>query len=91
MVSWLDRSLLNLRILDHNYAPLRIGDELALPIHEDASFNKLEFDFRLEKMDVEPAPPAIDPHSRLNSIESMTESNEQLYQSIPRNGNDLMI
>ena len=25
-------SLLNLRILDHNYTPLRIGDELALPI-----------------------------------------------------------
>ena len=88
-------SLLNLRILDHNFAPLRIGDELALPIHEDASFNKLEFDFRFEKIEVKLAPPPIDPHSRLNAaIESMTESNEQLYQSIPKKWerlNDLIL
>ena len=88
-------SLLNLRILDHNYTPLRIGDELALPIYEDASLDQLEFDFRLENIDVKLAPPPIDPHSRLNTaIASIIESNEQLPQSIPKKWerlNDLIL
>ena len=83
-------SLLNLRILDHNYTPLRIGDELALPIYEDASLDQLEFDFRLENIDVKLAPPPIDPHSRLNAaIASMIESNEQLPQSIPKKWDEI--
>ena len=63
-------SLLSLRILDHNYAPLRIGDELALPIHEDASFNKLEFDFRLEKIEVKLHHPLL-----THTVDSMQPSN----------------
>ena len=64
-------SLLNLRILDHNYVPLRIGDELALPIYEEASLNQLEFDFRLENIDVKHAP-----HLLTHTADSMQPSHQ---------------
>ena len=79
------QTLLDLQILDQNYSPLRIGDELALPISEDSDLNEMGMDYRLESVDVEHAPPPIDPHSRLNAvIASMVDSNEHLMQSVPK-------
>ena len=58
--------------LDRAFTPRRIGDELALPVHEGFLFDAIDFEHRLEQVDVEPAPPAIDPHSRLyNAIASL--------------------
>ena len=79
------QALMNLDAHNQNYTPLRIGDELAFPIFEDSDLNEMGIDYRLESVDVEHAPPPIDPHSRLNAaIASMINSNEHLMQEIPK-------
>ena len=71
--------------LDRAFTPRRIGDELALPVHEGFLPDAIDMEHRLEQVDVEPAPPAIDPHSRLyNSIASLSGVSEAMLQSIPK-------
>ena len=71
--------------LDRAFTPRRIGDELALPVHEGFLSDAIDFEHRLEQVDVEPAPPAIDPHSQLyNAIASLPGVGEALLQSIPK-------
>ena len=71
--------------LDRAFTPRRIGDELALPVHEGFLPDAIDIEHRLEQVDVEPAPPAIDPHSRLyNSIASLSGVSEAMLQSIPK-------
>ena len=71
--------------LDRAFTPRRVGDELALPLHDRNPLGEFVFEHRIEKVYVEPAPPAIDPHSRLyNSIASLSGINRALLQSIPK-------
>ena len=71
--------------LDRAFTPRRIGDELALPVHEGFLPDAIDFEHRLEQVEVEPAPPAIDPHSRLyNSIASLSGVSEAMLESIPK-------
>ena len=71
--------------LDRAFTPRRIGDELALPIHEGIALDAMGIKYRLEQVDVEPAPPAIDPHSRLyNAIASLSDVSEVLLETIPK-------
>ncbi|MEC7179872.1 MAG: hypothetical protein VXW36_00625 [Candidatus Thermoplasmatota archaeon] len=71
--------------LDRAFTPRRIGDELALPLHDCTPLGKFVFEHRIEKVYVEPAPPAIDPHSRLyNSIASLSGVSDAMLQSIPK-------
>ncbi|MEC8142113.1 MAG: hypothetical protein VX071_01330, partial [Candidatus Thermoplasmatota archaeon] len=57
--------LIDQECLDRAFTPRSIGNELALPVHEGFLPDAIDFEHRLEQVDVEPAPPAIDPHSRL--------------------------
>ena len=71
--------------LDRAFTPRRIGDELALPVREGFLPDVIDIGHRLELVDVEPAPPAIDPHSRLyTAIASLSGVSEALLQSIPK-------
>ena len=71
--------------LDRAFTPRPIGDELALPVHEGILPDSIDFEHRLEQVDVEPAPPAIDPHSRLyTAIASLSGVREDLLLSIPK-------
>ena len=77
--------LLEQECLDRAFTPRRIGDELALPVHEGFLSDAIDMEHRLEQVDVEPAPPAIDPHSRLyNTIASLSGVSEALLQSVPK-------
>ena len=77
--------LIEQECLDRAFTPRRIGDELALPVNEGFLYDAIDFEHRLEQVDVEPAPPAIDPHSRLyNAIASLSGVGEALLQSIPK-------
>ncbi|CAI8367488.1 MAG: Uncharacterised protein [Candidatus Poseidoniaceae archaeon] len=77
--------LLDQELLDRAFTPRRIKGELALPVHEGLLPNMIDVQHRLELMEVEPAPPAMDPHSRMyNAIASLSGVNEALLQSIPK-------
>ena len=77
--------LVEQEFLDRAFTPRRIRDELALPVHEGFLSDAIDFEHRLEQVEVEPAPPAIDPHSRLyNAIASLLGVGEALLQSIPK-------
>ncbi|MEC7168581.1 MAG: hypothetical protein VXW14_06300, partial [Candidatus Thermoplasmatota archaeon] len=71
--------------LDRAFTPRRIGDELALPVHEEFLPDAIDIEHRLEQVDVEQTPPSIDPHSRLyTAIASLSGVSENLLQSIPK-------
>ena len=71
--------------LDRAFTPRRIGNRLALPVQEGFLPDAIEIEHRLEMVEVEPAPPAIDPHSRLyNSIASLSGVSDAMLQSIPK-------
>ena len=78
------QSLLERELLDRAFTPRRIGDDLALPIHGDVPLGDIGIEYQLRQVNVEPAPPAIDPHSRLyDAIASLSGASEALLQSIP--------
>jgi len=77
--------LLDQERLDRAFTPRRIGDELALPVYEGIHPDTIDIEHRLEHLELEPAPPAIDPHSRMyNAIASLSDVREELLQSIPK-------
>ena len=77
--------LLDRELLDRAFTPRRIKGELALPVHEGFLSDSIDIKHRLEQVEVEPAPPAVDPHSRMyNAIASLSGVNDALLQSIPK-------
>ena len=88
-------SLVDLEALNANYVPVRIGDRLAIPIHEEIGLNGLDANYDKEHIEVEQAPPPIDPHHRIqHTIQSMIGFKEELLASIPKKWerlNDLVL
>ena len=77
--------LLDLELLDRAFTPRRIQNELALPVYGDIPLDDIGIEHRFAQVDVERAPPAIDPHSRLyDAIASLNGVSEALLQSIPK-------
>ena len=77
--------LIEKECLDRAFTPRRIGDELALPFHEGFLPDAIDIEHRLVMVEVEPAPPAIDPHSRLyTAVASLSGVSEALLQTIPK-------
>lgn len=75
--------LIQRNLLNSKFVPKRIDGDLALPIR--GTIEGIDFDHRIEEIEVEVAPPPLDPHSRLlNAIEPLIDSDEQLIQSIPK-------
>ena len=76
--------LIGLHALDRKHAPKRIGNELALPILDGVDLDNITFGYRLERIEVDEAPPSINPHTRLlNAILPMLNTKQELIQSIP--------
>ena len=88
-------SLVDLEALNANYVPVRIGDRLAIPIHEEIRLNGLDANYDKEHIEVEQAPPPIDPHHRMqHTIQSMIGFKDELLASIPKKWerlNDLVL
>ena len=88
-------SLVDLQALNANYVPVRIGDRLAIPIHEEIGLNGLDANYDKEHIEVEQAPPPIDPHHRIqHTIQSMIGFKDELLASIPKKWerlNDLVL
>ena len=88
-------SLVDLEALNANYVPVRIGDRLAIPIHEEIRLNGLDANYDKEHIEVEQAPPPIDPHHRIqHTIQSMIGFKDELLASIPKKWerlNDLVL
>ena len=88
-------SLVDLQALNANYVPVRIGDRLAIPIHEEIGLNGLDANYDKEHIEVEQAPPPIDPHHRMqHTIQSMIGFKDELLASIPKKWerlNDLVL
>ena len=88
-------SLVDLEALNANYVPVRIGDRLAIPIHEEIGLNGLDANYDKEHIEVEQAPPPIDPHHRMqHTIQSMIGFKDELLASIPKKWerlNDLVL
>ena len=88
-------SLVDLEALNANYIPVRIGGRLAIPIHEEIGLNGLDANYDKEHIEVEQAPPPIDPHHRMqHTIQSMIGFKDELLASIPKKWerlNDLVL
>ena len=88
-------SLVDLEALNANYVPVRIGDRLAIPLHEEIGLNGLDANYDKEHIEVEQAPPPIDPHHRMqHTIQTMIGFKGELLASIPKKWerlNDLIL
>ncbi len=89
------QSLVDLKALNANYVPERIGDRLAIPIHKEIELDGLDAICDEEHIEVEQAPPPIDPHHRMQlTIQSMVGFKDELLASIPKKWerlNDLVL
>ena len=89
------QSLVDLKALNANYVPERIGDRLAIPIHKEIELDGLDAICDEEHIEVEQAPPPIDPHHRMqHTIQSMVGFKDELFASIPKKWerlNDLVL
>ena len=62
-------NLRRLKALNKQYTPVRINEELALPIYsETASLHSTEIPYRIEKVMFEHSPPSINPHLQLKEV-----------------------
>ena len=62
-------NLRRLNALNKQYSPVRINEELALPIHsETTSFHSMEIPYRIERMKFEHSPPSLNPHQQLKEV-----------------------
>ena len=89
------QSLIDLKALNASYVPERIGDRLAIPIHKEIELHGLDAICDEEHIEVEQAPPPIDPHHRMqHTIQSMVGFKDELLASIPKKWerlNDLVL
>ena len=62
-------NLRRLNALNKQYSPVRINEELALPIRsETTSFQSMEIPYRIERMKFEHSPPSLNPHQQLKEV-----------------------
>lgn len=62
-------NLRRLKALNKQYTPVRINEELALPIYsETTSFHSTEIPYRIERVMFEHSPPSINPHLQLKEV-----------------------
>ena len=62
-------NLRRLNALNKQYSPVRINEELALPIHSEiTSFHSMEIPYRIERMKFEHSPPSLNPHQQLKEV-----------------------
>ena len=62
-------NLRRLNALNKQYSPVRINEELALPIYsETASLHSIEIPYRIEKVMFEHSPPSLNPHQQLKEV-----------------------
>ena len=62
-------NLRRLKALNKQYSPVRINEELALPIYsETASLHSIEIPYRIEKVMFEHSPPSLNPHQQLKEV-----------------------
>lgn len=62
-------NLRRLKVLNKQYAPVRINEELALPIlSETTSFHSIEIPYRIETVMFELSPPSLNPHHQLKEV-----------------------
>lgn len=89
------QSLVDLEAFNANFVPIRIGDRLALPIHEGIGLNGLEVIYGEEHIELKPAPPPIDPHHRMReTMQTMIGFEDELLPKIPKKWerlNDLVL
>ncbi len=79
------QTLLDVGALNQMYTPERIGDELALPIFQGMELKTVDFEHRLDNIDVKASPEPIDPHSRLQQcILPLIDFDKKLAKTIPR-------
>ena len=79
------QALLDVGALNQMYTPERIGDELALPIFQGMELKTVDFEHRLDNIDVRTSPEPIDPHSRLQQcILPLIDFDKKLAKTIPR-------
>ena len=62
-------NLRRLKALNKQYTPVRINEELALPIYsETTSFHSTKIPYRIERVMFEHSPPSINPHLQLKEV-----------------------
>ncbi len=79
------QSLVDLEAFNAHFVPIRIGDRLALPIHDGIDLDGLEVIYGEEYIELKPAPPPINPHHRMReTMQSMIGFEDELLPKIPK-------
>ena len=79
-------NLRRLKALNKQYTPVRINEELALPISsESPSFHSIGIPYRIERVMFEHSPPSINPHRQLKEViqEFIPQGMEHAFEFIP--------
>lgn len=79
-------NLRRLKALNKQYTPVRINEELALPISsESPSFHSIGIPYRIERVMFEHSPPSINPHRQLKEViqEFIPQGMEHVFEFIP--------
>lgn len=79
------QSLIQSQALNQNFVPTRVGDDLALPIYPEHLREEMEAMYRTEHIDIKQTPASMNPHLRMrDAILPMIQSNEMLFQTVPK-------
>ncbi len=79
-------NLRRLKALNKQYTPVRINEELALPISSESPFfHSIGIPYRIEQVMFEHSPPSINPHRQLKEViqEFIPQGMEHVFEFIP--------